>query len=546
MTNNWKSFGSVSKVIIVLLLLGLVNEGCLETVTEIPITLSLSANSMNFSTTGGEQPFSIETNTQSWNVASDASWLTVFPSSGSGNREVTVSATTHTTLTPRTATITVTGLGAPQQTINITQAAVEATLSVSTSSISFTSTADVKTFSLTSNTSWSITRNGVTWFTVSNSSGTGNSTITLTATANTSTTPRTATLTVSGGGKTHNIAITQAAAPNLELTVSLSSLSFSASGEEKTFSITSNASWSMTRNGATWFTLTPSSGTGDKTITAVATVNTSSSQRTASVTVTGAGKTHTIAVTQAGKSPLNPDMVLVQGGSFTMGCTGEQGIDCYPDERPAHQVTLSSFYIGKYEVTEEQWKAVMGNNPSIDIRGDNYPVERVSWNDIVGTTGSYMDINGVRYYENGYIYKLNQQTGKRYRLPTEAEWEYAARGGNQSKGFKYSGNNTVDNVAWYTVNSSNRKHTVGSRSPNELGIYDMSGNVWEWCSDWFNDKYYSNYAQTNPQGPSSGYFRVTRGGCWYFIEVACRVSHRDYNSVGTRSSYLGFRLAQQL
>ena len=181
---------------------------------------------------------------------------------------------------------------------------------------------------------------------------------------------------------------------------------------------------------------------------------------------------------------------------------GQEGI-----ATPVHQVTLSGFSIGKYEVTEVQWTAVMGSNPSQSKKGDNYPVERVSWNDIVGTSGEYTDLNGTRYYADGFIYKLNQLTGKSYRLPTEAEWEYAARGGAKSGGYTYSGSNTSDDVAWYNGVS---KQIVCTKAANELGIYDMSGNVWEWCSDWYGD--YSSSAQTNPQGPSTGSNRVIRGG----------------------------------
>ncbi|MBQ3247459.1 MAG: SUMF1/EgtB/PvdO family nonheme iron enzyme, partial [Alistipes sp.] len=172
------------------------------------------------------------------------------------------------------------------------------------------------------------------------------------------------------------------------------------------------------------------------------------------------------------------EMVFVKGGTFTMGATAEQGSDADSDEKPAHSVTVSNFYIGKYEVTQAQWEAVMGKNPS-RFKGDNLPVERVSWNDI-----------------QKFIEKLNAKTGKRYRLPTEAEWEYAARGGNQSKGYKYSGSNDIGSVAWYTDNSSSPTHPVGQKQPNELGLYDMSGNVYEWCSDWHGS--YSSGSQTNP------------------------------------------------
>jgi len=238
---------------------------------------------------------------------------------------------------------------------------------------------------------------------------------------------------------------------------------------------------------------------------------------------------------------LNIEIVAVQGGTFTMGCTSKQ-FDCWEDETPTHQVTLSDFYIGKYEVTQVQWKAIMGNNPSYFKRGDNYPVEQISWNDIVGTSGATMVIKNITYYANGFIYRLNQLTGKQYRLPTEAEWEYAARGGLSSKGYKYSGSNTAGDVAWYFDNSNKRTNTVGGKSPNELGIYDMSGNVYEWCSDWWGD--YSSKALTDPTGPSTGSHRVSRGGSWYYSTLGVRVSYRNGWYPVYSYGNLGFRLAR--
>jgi formylglycine-generating enzyme required for sulfatase activity len=205
-----------------------------------------------------------------------------------------------------------------------------------------------------------------------------------------------------------------------------------------------------------------------------------------------------------------------------MGCTGEQGGECDSDEKPAHSVTVSDFYIGKYEVTQKQWVQVMGSNPS-KFRGDDLPVEMVSWDDV-----------------QKFIRKLNQQTGKKYRLPTEAEWEYAARGGNKSRGYKYSGSNNIGDVAWYEGNSGDKTNDVGTKSPNELGIYDMSGNVWEWVSDWYGK--YSEGAQTNPAGPSSGSDRVFRGGGWYYDAESCRVSIRGNDYPDYRSYNIGFRL----
>ncbi len=216
------------------------------------------------------------------------------------------------------------------------------------------------------------------------------------------------------------------------------------------------------------------------------------------------------------------NMVYVSSGSFTMGCTSEQGNDCYSDENPSHSVTVSGFYMSKYEVTQKQWQAVMGTNPS-KFKGDNLPVESISWNEV-----------------QKFISKLNELTGKKYRLPTEAEWEFASRGGTKSLGYKYSGGNDIDAVAWYSENSNSQPHPVGQKHSNELGLYDMSGNVWEWCSDWYAG--YSSFSQTNPQGPFTGSGRVFRGGSWFSYASYCRVSLRyDYDPGGSYFN-LGFRL----
>ena len=255
---------------------------------------------------------------------------------------------------------------------------------------------------------------------------------------------------------------------------------------------------------------------------------------TQSITI-AEGKTTTINATltkQVAQVPNTPssssakfgdiEMVYVKGGTFTMGAISEQGADAYDDEKPAHSVTLSDFYIGKYEVTQAQWRAVMGSNPS-SFKGDNLPVENVSWNDI-----------------QKFIQKLNAQTGKEFRLPTEAEWEYAARGGSKSRGYKYSGSNNIGDVAWYSGNSGSKTHPVGQKQPNELGIYDMSGNVWEWCSDWYGS--YSSSSQTNPKGPNSGDYRVLRGGDWGMIFWK-NIYSRTYANPDRGRMYNGFRLA---
>ena len=344
-----------------------------------------------------------------------------------------------------------------------------------------------------------------------------------------------------GSGITANKSVIVTPIPNLS--VSPTSYNFTASGgTSSTITVTSNQSWTVSSN-ASWLTTSRTNGSNNNTFTMTASANTStSSSRSAIVTVAGGGITKTVSVTQDKKNT-EPEMVLVQDGTFRMGCTSEQGSDCWSDETPTHNVTLSSFYIGKYPVTQTQWQAIMGSNPSY-LKGDNLPVEQVSWNDIVGTSGNYTTLNGIRYYENGFIYKLNAATGKKYRLPTEAEWEFAARGGNKSQGYKYSGSNSIGNVAWYFGNSGSTTHAVGTKQANELGIYDMSGNVYEWCQDWYGS--YISSAQTNPTGPSTGSIRVIRGGSWYGDAQSCRVSYRGNDGPDSHGSSVGFRVALSL
>lgn len=216
------------------------------------------------------------------------------------------------------------------------------------------------------------------------------------------------------------------------------------------------------------------------------------------------------------------NMIKVEGGTFLMGSNDSESDS---DERPIHSVTLDDYYIGETEVTQELWEAVMGTNPSF-FSGSNNPVESVSLYDC-----------------QEFIAKLNDLTGLEFRLPTEAEWEYAARGGNKSKGYKYSGSNTIGDVAWYYDNSSSTTRQVGTKAPNELGLYDMSGNVREWCSDWYGR--YSSSAQSNPTGPFSGSYCVDRGGSWGSNAQSCRVSFRGNHYPDNRSYNSGFRLVCQ-
>ena len=219
-------------------------------------------------------------------------------------------------------------------------------------------------------------------------------------------------------------------------------------------------------------------------------------------------------------------MVYVEGGTFQMG---SEDSDAASDERPVHQVQINSFSIGQTEVTQELWEAVMGTDSSANPskwKGAKLPVEQVSWNQC-----------------QTFIAKLNQLTGKTFRFPTEAEWEFAARGGINSQGYKYAGSNNIDDVAWYRGNCSNKTHEVATKQPNEIGIYDMSGNVWEWCQDWYSNSYYSSSVINNPTGPDSGSDHVHRGGGMWDVAGGCRITDRSHFGPTVTSYNLGLRLA---
>ena len=252
-------------------------------------------------------------------------------------------------------------------------------------------------------------------------------------------------------------------------------------------------------------------------------VSTTASLSTSSTSLNAVGSsTSGSVITIPVKDGVNIEMVKVEAGSFNMGATPEMKKP-YDWEKPVHRVTLTNdYYIGKYEVTQALWQAVMGSNPS-GFKGDNLPVEKVSWNEC-----------------QDFISKLNAMTGKRFRLPTEAEWEFAARGGNKSRGYQYSGSKTIGDVAWYKDNSGHKTHAVGTKQPNELGIYDMAGNVWEWCQDWYDS--YSSSPQTNPTGAVSGSYRVCRGGSWSFSARNCRSSSRSNGTPVFCDGNLGLRL----
>ena len=324
--------------------------------------------------------------------------------------------------------------------------------------------------------------------------------------------------------------------PNPEeeyLTASPSTVEFVAEGESKIITVSANIDWKIELNTASsWLTVKKSSNDA---LLVEATSNIPGRNRSATITLKGRSKSAEISVMQEGDNKTREftvggvtfNMIYVEGGTFQMGS------DESYNQQPIHAVTVSTFSIGETEVTQALWKAVMGSNPSYyswdGINSNQRPVENISWNDC-----------------QDFISKLNQKTGKNFRLPTEAEWEFAARGGVLSKGYIYAGSNNIGEVAWYMENSTiisqwdYNTEVVATKKANELGIYDMSGNVKEWCSDWFDYNYYSSSPSTNPQGPDSGDRRVLRGGA--MDQGGCSVTWREFASPDYKHRSYGVRL----
>jgi len=288
------------------------------------------------------------------------------------------------------------------------------------------------------------------------------------------------------------------------ITLTANLIPLSATNRDITWSSSNNRIATVTENSiAAAFSTGLVTGIAEGTVTITATSKSGNYTATCTITVVDA----------------EPQLVSVEGGTFTMGCTFD---DCNSTVLIPHQVTLNSYKIAKHQVTQKQWEAIMGDNPS-SIKGDDLPVYYVSWHNA-----------------QTFITKLNSITGKKYRLPTEAEWEYAARGGNKSQGFKYSGSDNIDEVAWYSGNSLFKPHPVGTKKANELGTCDMSGNMVEWCSDWWD--LYTDASQENPTGPDNGEYRIVRGGDYGSSAIYAHVTWRG--GIKPNSEWGGgFRLA---
>ena len=511
----------------------------------------LSETSLSFGSAGGSQTFVIDSNIK-WTVSADKDWFRVTPPSGEGKGSINVQVDRNTSTTSREGTVTVKAENGAVAQVKITQQGSSGSVKVTPGTLDFGDKSDTRQIVITASDNWEISTN-VDWisFRPQTSGGKGTYTISVTTATNTATTPRNATITIKSGGETAQVAVTQQGW-ELKLEVSPQIISFNGAGGSENFNINSNTQWRIEKPDD-WLTCSAYDGTGDKTITLTASPNTSTNSRTSKIRVTWSGNTREITITQTGASPDPTDatftvngvtfkMIAVKGGTFLMGAqrNNKNGDNYDPDadmslykEDPVHSVTLTGFCIGETEVTQELWKAVMGTNPS-HFQGNKKPVEYITHNEC-----------------QTFIQKLNQLTGKNFRLPTEAEWEFAARGGTKTKHYKWAGTSSATNVkdfVWYAGGSTpgyanGTTHDVKTKKPNELGLYDMCGNVNEWCADWYDPDYYRVSSKNDPKGPTMGSNRVIRGGSWNSNAKFCRVSNRNGKEDFFRGEEIGLRLA---
>lgn len=400
-------------------------------------------------------------------------------------------------------------------------------LCLSEKELSFDAQNSTQTIRVASNTAWRATSSSD-WLSLSQDYGSKDATVTVTSLVNEIAESRYGTIVFTSDDRKLSITmnVSQNAAAK-KFTIDTNDISFTADAGSKTINVTSNFKWSATSN-VDWLSLSRDSGSGNVSVTITASANPNTTVRQGKISFSN---NYYVDVSQKGispKLPINVDgvsfnMIRVDGGTFKMGATPEQGYDYDNDERPVHNVTLDGYYIGETEVTVELWYNVLGlSRPSYNQKN---PVVNISWNEL-----------------SNFIEKLNAKTGMKFRLLTEAEWEFAARGGNKSQGYKYAGSKYLNGIAWYLGNSGNSVHNVATKTPNELGLYDMSGNVWEYCQDYYGS--YSSESVTNPKGPGSGITtrRVIRGGSWLYDGRGCRVSDRLDTKPGIESPDIGFRL----
>jgi len=493
-----------------------------------PCLYSISSASQSFVPSGGSGAVNVTASGAcSWTAVSNASWISITSGSGTGNGTVSYSVAANAGITARTGSMTIAG-----KTFTVTQSGVSCTYSITPTSNSVSASGGNGTVSVTalSGCVWTAISNA-SWLTVtSGSSGNGNGTVAYSVAQNTSTSSRTGTLIIAG----QTFTVTQA---GCTYSISPASQSFTATGGSGTVNVTSGCAWTATSS-ASWITVTSgSSGNGNGTVNYSVAANTGTSSRAGTGTLTIAGQTFT--VTQDFSNSLGMTFKLIPAGTFMMGSpTTELGRETNETQ---HQVTLTkSYYMQTTTVTQGQWTTVMGSNPSAYAAcGNTCPVNLVTWNDV-----------------QTFIAKMNQRGEGTYRLPTEAEWEYAARAGSTTAFYNgeitsaYSADPNLNVIGWYYVNSavtytpnSSGKgiHPVGQKQANAYGLYDMSGNVWEWVQDWYGT--YPTGTVQDPQGPGSGTGRVIRGGAFdsdaHYCRSAYRVAYTSYNP------NIGFRIMRQ-
>lgn len=528
-----------------------------------PVTLSLSRTTLSVAAVpGGRNNFDIKTtpNNLGWvvDVNWGNDWCTVSPDSGAGKKNITLNIAENTSFSARSATITVTAIMPNKkvkpltQQLTVTQAAVLANLSVDKTGVAASIEANSYPIVVTGNVGWiALPDAAAPWCSLSPvASGTGYGIFSIVVEKNSLPSTRTATITVMAASPPSvpplTITVTQAFLPPA-FSVDRPTIYASTVAHSYPVAVTANGEWTaaVDAGASSWCTIENPVGVGSGTFVVSVRANPTSNVRKAKITVSSRGATMPINVYQVfdyAETAAGFDMIGVPGGTFTMGGSADS------DERPQHSVTITKNYaIGKFEVTQKLWMDLMGDWPNTDPHVVPRPPGLHS------EITNMIDDDCPMYYVNSadiqrFLTALNEKTGKEYRLPTEAEWENAARGSALGHGYLHSGSNSIDKVAWYIDNSGRKTHPVGTLAPNELGIYDMSGNVWELCSDWFGP--YGTDAQIDPTGPALPNPRdpcyVARGGALDYENTFCSVSYRMRCPPGADNYHLGFRLALTL